>query len=108
MQDRRDPAAGGGADPGRIVVRHAEPGDAEALHRIFSGPRVVEGTLQLPLPSAEMWRKRLPERPDSLYALVACVGGEVVGDLGLETYPTHWRRRHVCQIGMVLRDDWHG
>jgi hypothetical protein len=42
-----------------------------------------------------MWRKRLSERPESLYALVACVGGEVIGDLGLETYPTLWRRRHV-------------
>jgi hypothetical protein len=24
-------------DPDRIVIRHPEPGDAEALHRIFSG-----------------------------------------------------------------------
>jgi GNAT superfamily N-acetyltransferase len=32
----------------------------------------------------------------------------VVGDLGLETYPTLWRRRHAGQIGMAVRDDWHG
>ena len=91
-----------------VSVRHAEPDDYEALHKIFSGPRVIEGTLQLPLPSAEMWRKRLSEKPESLYALVACADGEVVGDLGLETYPTRWRRRHVGEIGMAVRDDWQG
>ena len=91
-----------------VSIRHAEPDDYEALHRIFSGPRVIEGTLQLPLPSAEMWRKRLSEQPEGINALVACADGEVVGDLGLETYPTHWRRRHVAQIGMAVRDDWQG
>ena len=91
-----------------VSIRHAEPDDYEALHRIFSCPRVIEGTLQLPLPSAEMWRKRLSEKPEGIYALVACAGGEVVGDLGLETYPTYWRRRHVAQIGMAVRDDWQG
>ncbi len=91
-----------------IVIRHAEPDDYEAIHRIFSGPRVIEGTLQLPLPSAEMWRKRLSEKPENLYSLVACADGEVVGDLGLETYPTLWRRRHAGQIGMAVRDDWQG
>jgi putative acetyltransferase len=91
-----------------VSIRHAEPDDYEALHKIFSGPRVIEGTLQLPLPSAEMWRKRISEKPESLYALVACADGEVVGDLGLETYPTRWRRRHVGEIGMAVRDDWQG
>jgi L-phenylalanine/L-methionine N-acetyltransferase len=93
---------------GHVSIRHAEPADAEALHRIFSGPRVIEGTLQLPLPSADMWRKRISEMPEGLYSLVACANGEVVGELGLETYPTLWRRRHVGQIGMAVRDDWQG
>jgi putative acetyltransferase len=93
---------------GHVSIRHAEPADAEALHQIFSGPRVIEGTLQLPLPSAEMWRKRISEMPEGLYSLVACTNGEVVGELGLETYPTLWRRRHVGQIGMAVRDDWQG
>ena len=87
-----------------IVIRRAEPDDYEALHRIFSGPRVIEGTLQLPLPSMEMWRKRLSEKPEDIYALVACVDGEVVGDLSLDTYPTLWRRRHVGQIGMAVHE----
>ncbi len=71
-----------------VSVRHAEPDDYRALHRIFSGSRVIEDTLQLPLPSAEMWRKRISEKPESIYALLACVEGEVVGDLTLETQPT--------------------
>jgi L-phenylalanine/L-methionine N-acetyltransferase len=93
---------------GHASIRHAEPDDYEALHQIFSGSRVIEGTLQLPLPSAQMWLKRLSEKPESLFALVACVEGEVVGDLSLETHPTLWRRRHVGEIGMAVRDDWQG
>jgi L-phenylalanine/L-methionine N-acetyltransferase len=71
-----------------ITVRHSEPEDYKELHRIFSGPKAVAGTLQMPFPRAEMWRERLSEPPEGLYSLVACVEGEVVGSLGLETSPT--------------------
>ncbi len=57
-----------------IKVRHTEPEDYEAVHRIFSGPKVIAGTLQLPFPSAEAWRERLADTPEGLYSLVACVG----------------------------------
>jgi putative acetyltransferase len=89
-------------------IRRAEPGDFEALYRIFSGPKAVWGTLQLPFPSAETWRKRLAEPPDGVFNLVVCVEGEVVGQLGLHTFPNSARRRHVGQIGMAVRDDWQG
>jgi len=92
----------------QVIVRHAEPDDYQALHRIFSGPKAIAGTIQLPLPSAEAWRKRLVESPEGLYSLVACVDDEVVGSLGLETSPTRWRMRHVGSIGMAVRDDWQG
>ena len=91
-----------------ITVRHAEPEDYEALHRIFSGPKAVAGTLQLPFLSEETWRRRLAEPPEGLYSLVACVEGEVVGSIGLETSPTRLRMRHVGSIGMAVRDDWQG
>src|SRR5512139_2009064 len=91
-----------------ITVRRVEPGDYEAVHKIFCGPRVIWGTSQMPHPSAEMWRKRLAEPPDGLYSLVACVDGEVVGQLGLHTSPDRPRRRHAGQIGMAVRDDWQG
>lgn len=91
-----------------ITVRRAEPGDYEALHRIISGPKAIAGTSQLPLPSAEKWRKRLSEPSEDQHSLVACVDGEVVGNLGLETYSTRWRMRHTGRIGMAVRDDWQG
>jgi len=91
-----------------IVIRHVEPGDYEDARRIFAGPNVIRGTMQLPFPSAELWRKRLAESPEGLYTLVACVDDEVVGQLGLHTYPSRPRRRHAAGIGMAVRDDWQG
>ena len=90
------------------VIRHAEPGDYEDVRRIFAAPGVIRGTLQLPFPSAELWRKRLAEPLEGLYRLVACAGDEVVGTLGLHTSPHRPRRRHAADIGMAVRDDWHG
>ena len=91
-----------------VSVRHAEPHDAEALHRILSGPKAIEGKLQLPLQSVEKRREWLSEMPEGIHHLVACVEGEVVGSLGLRAFPTLWRRRHVAEIGMAVRDDWQG
>ncbi|HEX9765482.1 MAG TPA: GNAT family N-acetyltransferase, partial [Nitriliruptorales bacterium] len=90
------------------VVRHTEPGDYEAVSRIFSGPKAVYGTMQLPFPSAERWRKRLADPQDGVYGLVACLHDEVVANLGLTTFPLHARRRHVGRIGMAVRDDHQG
>jgi putative acetyltransferase len=91
-----------------VSVRHAEPDDYKAMHRIMSGPRAAAETLQLPVQSAETWRKRLAEPPEGLFLLVACVDGVVVGNLGLETSPNPPRMRHVGSIGMAVRDDWQG
>lgn len=91
-----------------IVIRRAEPGDYEALWRIFTGPKAVWGTLQLPFPSAELWRKRLAEPPEGMFSLVACADGEVVGQVSLHTFPNSPRRRHAGKIGMAVRDDWQG
>jgi len=91
-----------------IVIRHAEPGDYEAVQRIFAAPGVIRGTMQLPFPSAELWRKRLAEPLEGQYRLVACAGDEVVGTLGLHTHPNRPRRRHAAGIGMAVRDDWQG
>ena len=91
-----------------VSVRHAEPDDAGAIHRILSSPRATAGTLQLPLQSVEKRREWLSEMPEGFHHLVACVEGEVVGSLGLRAFPTLWRRRHVGEIGMAVRDDWQG
>jgi L-phenylalanine/L-methionine N-acetyltransferase len=91
-----------------ISVRRAEPEDCGALYAIFSGPEVVAGTLQLPFPSREGWRKKLSDPPDGLFSLVACAEGEVVGSISLITSPNRPRRRHAGSIGMAVRDDWQG
>jgi putative acetyltransferase len=91
-----------------ITIRHTEPGDYEALRQILTSPKAIWGTLQLPFPSAEMWRKRLAEPPEGLYSLVACVEDEVIGHLWLHTSPNQPRRRHAGQVGMVVREDWQG
>ncbi|MBA3950971.1 MAG: GNAT family N-acetyltransferase [Rubrobacter sp.] len=91
-----------------IMVRHAEPSDAEALHRLFQARSVIAGTLQLPFPKLSLWRERLQNTPEGLYQLVACIEEEVVGSLTLHTSPTRQRMRHVGSIGMAVRDDWQG
>jgi putative acetyltransferase len=32
----------------------------------------------------------------------------VVGQIGLQTFPHRPRRRHVGDVGMMVRDDWQG
>ena len=91
-----------------FLIRRAEPDDYEAVRQVFSGPKVVWGTLQLPFASAEGWRKRLAEPGEGTYFLVACASDEVIGQLGLHTFPHVPRRRHAGQIGMAVRDDWQG
>lgn len=91
-----------------VIVRHAEPEDYKALHEIFSGPKAIAGTLQLPLPSKEGWRKKFADPSDSLISLVACTDGGVVGSISLATFPTRPRMRHIGDIGMAVRDDWPG
>ncbi len=92
----------------KCIIRRAEPGDYEAVKSILMGPKAVWGTLQLPYPSAEFWRKRMAEPAEGYYSLLACVGSEVVGELGLSTFPNAPRRRHAGRLGMAVRDDWQG
>ena len=91
-----------------IQIRHAEPGDLEAIHQIYIQPKVVWGTLQLPYCPVEGQRKRLSEPNDGSYALVACVDGEVIGHLKLRTFPNSPRRKHIGSIGMSVHDKWQG
>ncbi|HLY26711.1 MAG TPA: GNAT family N-acetyltransferase [Aggregatilineales bacterium] len=91
-----------------FIVRRAVPEDYQAVHRIFTGPKVIWGTAQLPFPSPELWHKRLTDPAEGIVFLVACASEEVVGHLGLHTNPTWSRRRHSAGIGMAVRDDWQG
>jgi putative acetyltransferase len=89
-----------------ILIRAAEPNDYQAIQQIFAGPKVTWGTLQLPFPSAEMWRKRMAEPSEGTVRLVACLEQELVGQLDIHTFPNRPRRRHAGQIGMSVRDEF--
>ena len=90
-----------------IVIRRALVSDAEAIQATFGSPKAMAGTLQLPYPTADQWRKRLTDFPADDHLLVAEVGGEVVGNLGLHLASKSPRRRHAGAVGMSVRDDWH-
>lgn len=93
-----------------LTIRRAEADDCAALYEIFTGPRAYSGTLQMPYPSREEWRRKLSEAGagDDLYNLVAVAGERVVGMFSLKTFPARPRRRHVGSIGMSVHDDWQG
>lgn len=91
-----------------IQIRGAEVRDAEALTRVYSTPRAIWGTFQLPYASVEARRKRIAEMPAGNYLLVAEVDGDVVGSIGMFTFRDNPRRSHVASIGMGVRDDWQG
>ena len=90
-----------------IDIRQGEPGDYEAIREIYTQPKAVWGTLQLPFPSAAVWKERMENPPEGLTHLVALVDGKLVGQLGLHT-ARGMRRRHVAGLGMAVHDKWQG
>ena len=90
-----------------LEIRRAEPDDCSAIYEMFRSPKVYEGTLQLPYPSREQWRKRISET-ESCYSLVAVSGEHVTGMLTVETFPNRPRRRHVGRIGISVTEAWQG
>jgi len=91
-----------------INIRHAEPDDYKAIHKIYTQPRVVYGTLRLPYSPKENYRKILEEPRKGSFDLVACVNEELVGHLHIQTYPNKSRRKHAASLGMAVLDDWQG
>ena len=90
-----------------ITIRKAEPGDAEAIWKCYTAPRVVRNTLQLPYRSLESVRDLLGKSGEGDHILVAVVDAEVVGVIGLHT-SSKPRVIHRAEIGMMVRDDWQG
>ena len=85
-----------------LFIRHSEKRDVEAIRAIYAEPENYAGTLQLPLPSYELWESRLATFVDLRKSLVACRGDEVLGQLGLEV-SQNVRRRHCATVGMAVR-----
>ena len=67
-------------------IRHIEPGDAEAVHRILTSPHVVDGTMRLPVAALAATEQRIAYE-DGMYKLVAVSDGSVVGFSELITHP---------------------
>jgi L-phenylalanine/L-methionine N-acetyltransferase len=92
-----------------IQIRPTEPDDYRAVQQVYARPRAIWGTLQVPFPSVERWRKKLADPPPGHYSLIAFVeNDEIVGEASLRIFPNAPRRRHVGAIGIAVRDDWHG
>ncbi len=90
-----------------IAVRRAEPSDAEAIWKCYTAPLAVRNTLQMPYRSLESVREQLTKCGEGDHILVAAIDDEVVGVIGLHT-SSRPRVNHRGEIGMMVRDDWHG
>jgi putative acetyltransferase len=87
-----------------IEVRRAEPSDANSIKAIYECKNAYSNTLQLPLPSSDLWEKRFINIPEHVFSYVALLDGNIVGNLGFELC-TNPRRRHVGSFGMGVKDD---
>jgi putative acetyltransferase len=91
-----------------ITIRRAEPGDYAEVCRTFDDESAYSGTLQLPYPSAELWRKRLAEPKPNEFLLLALVDGKVAGNAGLHVAQASPRRAHAMHVGMAVRSEHQG
>jgi len=91
-----------------LEIRRAEPDDCAAVHEMFSSPEVFPGTLQLPYPSLEDWKRQLAQPPEGLYNLVAVSGEHVIGMVTVITFPNKPRRKHAGTFGISVHPDWQG
>jgi putative acetyltransferase len=90
-----------------IAVRRAGPSDAEAIWKCYTAPLAVRNTLQMPYRSLESVREQLTKYGEGDHILVAAIDDEVVGVIGLHV-SSRPRVNHRGEIGMMVRDDWHG
>lgn len=91
-----------------ITVRAAESADYDAMRETMMQPKAQANTLQVPLTSLEVFRKRAAELPQTDHILVAEMDGKVVGNCALIGYSRHVRRRHAVSFGITVHDDYAG
>lgn len=91
-----------------LTIRRAEADDCDDVYEMFTAAEVYSGTLQLPYPSREYWRRRLSENIESDYYLVGIIDGRIVGMVSVDTFPNRPRRRHAGAIGISVHADWQG
>ncbi|MBP2196070.1 GNAT family N-acetyltransferase [Pantoea cypripedii] len=89
-----------------IVVRHTTPADATALFQLYSHAETQANTLHLPLQSPALWQERLQTMRPGEQRLVACIDGQIVGQLTLSVLEQA-RRRHTATLGMGVDPAFH-
>jgi len=92
----------------RLIIRRAEAEDCDAVAEMFKSLKVSAGTLQVPYPSREYWRRRITENPESAHNLVAVIDERVVGMVNIYTFPHRPRRKHAGAIGICVHEEWQG
>ena len=90
------------------TIRRASVDDCEAFAACFRDEDAYSGTLQVPYPSKDFWRKRIADLPDTDYLLVTEVDGRVVAHAGLHRAGTSPRRAHVMTLGVTVHREWQG
>ncbi|MBP2168682.1 putative acetyltransferase [Erwinia toletana] len=83
----------------QIEIRHVSIEDAPAIQQLYSQPDTLAGTLQVPYPSLKLWQDRLANLRPGVHSLVACIDGQVVGQVTLEVNQSP-RRRHTADFGL--------
>ena len=94
--------------PAGLKIRRAEPGDYESFRQTFEDESAYSGTLQLPFPSSELWKKRLEANGPDDYLLLALVDGKVAGNAGMHLAQQSPRRAHARHVGMAVRSEFQG
>ena len=87
----------------QFSIRRVEPCDYDQLREIYQGSSVINNTLQLPMPSLELWKKRLIDTSTSTHQLVATDKDIVVGYIILNSIEKA-RRNHVAHIAMAVKE----
>ena len=93
-----------------LDYRRATPDDAAGFAQLFSDPQVIHGTLQLPMPSADQWRRRLETSclDPQQFQIVALADGVLIASAGLHPITQSLRTRHVMSLGMGVARAWWG
>lgn len=90
-----------------ITLQRATEEHIDGLVALYSYPQVSRQVLQMPYPSAAIWRTRLGLENERLLPLLALNQGEVIGNCSLEQY-ARVRRGHSGGIGMAVAPAWQG
>jgi putative acetyltransferase len=98
-QDRSGQRAG----PSGLSIRATRVDDFEAVTRLINLPGFRAGTLRVPYQKGEHTRKWLENQSADALNIVAVLGGEIVGQAGLDRHSG--RRSHAAEVGMGVHDD---